>query len=196
MTDLVTTPNTETVVTAVQVTAESVETNPQPAADEFDKDRAMQTIHKQREEAKALKAQLKEFEALKAEKTKRDEAEMTEFQKLQKQAAELANNNAKLAADILRRDVIAETGLPAVFASRLQGTTKEEMLADAEELKKALPTIQTKAPHLSPTNPANAQVVETEAQKRERLFGRQSNVFDVSAIKQAGGGVVWPNKQE
>lgn len=191
MTD-VTTPNTETVATAVQVTAESVET--QPAVEEFDKTRAMETIHKLREVEKEAKKQQKELETLKAEKAKRDEAEMTEFQKLQKQADELAQHNAKLSADILRRDVIAESGLPSVFASRLQGSTKEEMLADAEELKKALPTIQTKAPHLPPTNPANAQSVETDAQKRERLFGRQNNIFDVNAIKESGGGVVWHDK--
>jgi hypothetical protein len=189
-------PTTETVTTAAQVQAVSdVETPTQPVEDEaFDKARAMDTIHKLREAEKEAKKQLKELEALKAEKVKRDEAEMTELQKLQKQAGELAQHNAKLAADILRRDVIAETGLPSLFASRLQGATKEEMLADAEELKKALPTIQNKAPHLPATNPANAQAVETDAQKRERLFGRQNNIFDVNAIKESGGGVVWHEK--
>lgn len=191
MTD-VTTPNTETVATAVQVTAESGET--QPAVEEFDKERAMKTIQNLRDFEKEAKKQLKELDALKADRAKKEQAEMTELQKLQKQADELAQHNAKLSADILRRDVIAESGLPPVFASRLQGSTKEEMLADAEELKKALPTIQTKAPHLPPTNPANAQSVETDAQKRERLFGRQNNIFDVNAIKESGGGVVWHDK--
>lgn len=195
MTDAVTTPNTETVEAPVQVAAVSVETNPATAGEEFDKDRAMDTIHKLRDQEKQYKKDLKELEALKAEKAKLAEAEMTEIQKLQKQADEIKAHNAKLEADILRRDVIAETGLPSFFASRLQGTTKDEMLADAEELKKQIPT-QKNTPHLSPTNPANGQAVETEAQKRERLFGRQGNIFDLNTIKERGGGVKWVDKQE
>ena len=185
-------PTTETVETPVQV-AEVTEQVPQEEA--FDKERAMRTIHTLREAEKEAKKQLKELEQLKAEKAKREEAEMTESQRLQKQAEELANQNAKLQADILRRDVIAETGLPPVFAERLKGTTKEEMLADAQELLKVLP--QTKVnPKLQPTNPANAQAAETEAQKRERLFGKQGNVFDIKAIESQGGGVVWVKPQE
>jgi len=178
---------TETVEKPVETTAQVVEQEPEEA---FDKDRAMLTIHKLREFEKNAKKELKELETLKAEKSKRDEAEMTESQRNQKRAEEAEAKAAKLEADIIRRDVIAETGLPAIFADRLKGTTKEEMLADAQELAKTLPTVKT-APHLSASNPNGASPNETDAQKRERLFGKQGNPFDMESIKAKGGGVVF-----
>lgn len=190
MTDLIEQPNTEAVA-EVQSTEATDKTE---SHDEWDKERAKATILKLREQEKETKKQLKELETLKAEKQKREEAEMTESQRLQKQAEELANQNAKLQADILRRDVVAETGIPVFLSDRLKGTTKEEMLADAQELLKNLPQAQKNAPKLPPTNPANGELVESEQQKRARLFGRQSNIFDVKAIEEAGGGVVWNQK--
>ena len=164
--------------------------------EEFDKDRAMATIKAQREQEKQLKAQLKDYERLKAEEQKRVEAAMTETEKLQKQTAELAAQNARLQGDILRRDVIAETGLPAVFADRLKGETKDEMLADAKELLKVLPAEKPKPPHLNNTSPNNANTAETDTQKRERLFGPTSqNIWDLESIKKLGGGVIY-NKEK
>ena len=184
-------PTTETVETLAKV-AEVTEpvTPPAPVEEPFDKDRAMNTIHNLREVEKQAKKDAKELEQLRADKTKRDEAEMTELQKFQKAANDREAENAKLKADILRRDVISETGLPATFADRLKGTTKEELLADAQELVKTLPTLKV-APHVPPTNPNNANPSETEAAKRERLFGKQGNPFDYDQIKAKGGGVVW-----
>jgi hypothetical protein len=188
MTDVTPAP-TETVVEPVQVTAPVVETPEEP----FDKDRAMRTIHALREAEKEAKKQFKELEILKAEKEQRTLAEMTEAQKLQKQAEDASKEVAALKADILRRDVIAETGLPAAFAERLKGSTKEELLEDAKQLKALLPTAQP-APHINATNPNGASVNETDAQMRERLFGRQGNPFDPANVKAKGGGVVWNQK--
>jgi hypothetical protein len=163
----------------------------------FDKDRAMRTIHNLREIEKQAKKNERELEQLRAEKQKRDEAEMTEAQRLQKQAEELSAKNAKLEADLLRRDVVAEKNLPPILAERLQGTTKEEMLADADKLLKALP-LSKAAPKIPATNPNNGNITETEQQKRERLFGRQTNIFDADAIREGGGGVFWgsPSNKE
>lgn len=191
MTDLIEQPNTEAVAEVETTKATEV---PTESPDEWDKERAKATILKLREQEKQDKKALKELETLKAEKQKREEAEMTESQRLQKQADELVNQNAKLQADILRRDVVAETGLPVFLSDRLKGTTKEEMLLDAQELLKNLPQAQKNAPKLPPTNPANGELVENEAQKRTRLFGNQTNVFDIKAIQEAGGGVVWHQK--
>ena len=163
---------------------------PETPVEEWDKERAKATILKLRESEKQAKKDAKELEQLKAEKSKRDEAEMTESQRNQKRAEEAEAKNTKLETDIIRRDVIAETGLPALFTDRLKGTTKEEMLADAQELAKTLPTIKT-APKVPPTNPSNADTNETDHQKRERLFGKQGNPFDMETIKAKGGGVVW-----
>jgi hypothetical protein len=182
-------PTTETVATAAQVVANTESTTEEA----FDKERALRTIHAQREEMKEAKAQLKELAQLKAEAAKRAEAEMTEAERLKKQAADAQEENARLKIDILRRDVVAETGLSAIFADRLKGDTKEAMLADAQEIMKALS--QTKVnPKVPATNPANGEMVENDATKRARLFGTQNNVFDIESIKAQGGGVVWNTK--
>jgi hypothetical protein len=169
-----------------QATQEAQPAGDQP--DEFDKDRAMETIHKLREIEKQSKKDAKELARLKAEEQKRIEASMTEQERLQKERDELAKESAQLKADIMRRDVIAETGLPPQLADRLKGETLEELKADAEGLLKLLP--KTKSTQ-SVTNPANASNEETEAQMRERLYGQGIDVFDVKSIKAKGGGVFW-----
>jgi hypothetical protein len=166
------------------------EITPQPAEEVFDKDRAMDTIHKLREVEKQAKKEKQELEQLRADKAKRDEAEMTEAQRLQKQKADVEAENARLKADLLRREVIAEVNLPSTLADRLQGTTKEELLADAKKLAELLPKTK-QAPTLNATNPPNGQGAETDAQKRERLFGKPLDIFDKETIERAGGGVVW-----
>lgn len=170
--------------------AEVTEVTAETPVEEWDKERAKATILKLRAEEKEVKKQLKELETLKAEKASREEAEMTESQKATKRAEDAEAKALKLETDILRRDVIAEAGLPAVFTDRLKGITKEEMLADAQELAKTLPQLKA-APHVPPTNPNNANIKETDAAKRERLFGKQGNPFDMETIKAQGGGVVW-----
>ena len=167
----------------------------QSAEEPFDKERAMATIKNLREIEKQAKKDKAELEKLRAEEQKRIEAEMSETERLSKQAQEAQARAAQLEAELLRRDVITETGLPPVLAERLKGSTKEEMLADAEALKKALPLTKV-APHIQPNNPANGEKKETDAEMRERLFGKQGNVFDMNAIKKGGGGVVWPETQE
>ena len=163
--------------------------------EQWDKARAADTIKAQREEAKQLKAQLKELEALKAEKRAKEDAELTELQRLQKQAAELQAERNRLALDLLRRDVVNETGLPAAFADRIKGDTKDAMLADAQEILKLLPQqpqTQTKTPPNVPaTNPNGANLTESEAQMRQRLFGKTGSIFDVEEAKRNGGGVIF-----
>lgn len=161
--------------------------------EEFDKERAMNTIRQLREIEKKAKADAKELEKLKAEEQKRKDAELSEVERLKKQADELTKAKAELELSIMRRDVISKTGLPAVFADRLKGATKEEMLADAETLKKSLP--QIKQPGQTVTNPGNASQTETEAQMRERLFGKNARIFDLNEIKKGGGGVVFNSKE-
>jgi len=169
----------------------------EPPIEQWDPERAKATILAQRAEEKKLKDQLKDYERLKAEETERVEAQMSKAEKATKRAEKLEADNAKLTMDILRRDVVAETGLPAVFADRLKGETKEAMLEDAKELLKVLPAEKTKPPHLNNTAPNNATTTETEAQKRERLLGNQSvNIFDPAFVQERGGGVRITTKEE
>ena len=159
--------------------------------EEWDKERAAATIKAQRAENAELKRKEKELERLQAEEKKRAEAEMTVAQRAEKRAEEAEAKAAKLEADAMRRSVADEVGLPATLTDRLKGTTKEEVLKDAQELLKTLPTLKV-APHIKATNPPNADKAETREQQRERLFGRNKNVFgDVDAIREHGGGVVW-----
>ena len=181
-------PQAETAST-LPVAEPQVETPEEP----FDKDRAMKTITNLREFEKTAKRELKELETLKAEKKQREEAAMSETERLTKQARELADKNAKLEGDILRRDVISETGLPASFADRLKGATRDELLADAQELAKTLPQLKV-APKLPPTNPSNSQPIDSEAVLRQTLFGGNSTRLDKEGLKRLGGGVVWNDK--
>lgn len=192
----VTNPNTETVTNTTQTVVPSEPqtpvTPPAEATEEFDKERAMKTISTLREIEKQAKKDAKELQELRAKEQKRVEAEMTETQRLQKQLADAEAKNAEIAANLLRRDVIAEVNLPSIFADRLHGTTKEELLEDAKKLAELLPKQQPKtAPTLGATNPANGQLNETDAQRRERLFGKQGNPFDLEEIKKRGGGVIF-----
>lgn len=185
MTDEVITP-AETVEKPAPETPEVVESKEEP----FDKDRAMSTIQKLREIEKKAKQDAKELEQLKAEKSKREEAEMTESQRNAKRAEEAEARAKQLETDVMRRDVIAETGLPAIFTDRLKGTTKEEMLADAQELAKTLPTLKA-PPKLPPTNPSNPDTGDSEAQVRQLLFGTNAGKLDMQTIEKLGGGVKW-----
>jgi len=180
---------TETVEKPAETAEQVVEKQEEP----FDQERAMRTIHALREIEKKAKQDAKELEQLKAEKSKRDEAEMTESQRNQKRAEEAEAKAQKLETDVMRRDVIAETGLPVIFTERLKGTTKEEMLADAQELAKTLPTLKA-PPKLPPTNPSNADTSGSEAELREKLGWSSAGKMDMKTIERLGGGVVWKDK--
>jgi hypothetical protein len=63
-----------------------------------------------------------------------EDANKSETQKLQDKAAESDKRAAEAEARALRLEVASEKGLTAKQASRLVGTTKEELEADADEL--------------------------------------------------------------
>lgn len=166
----------------------------QPPEDAFDKERAMETIRKLRDIEKQYHKDQKEFERLKAEEQKRLDAQLSEAERLKKERDELATRAANLELSMLRRDVISETGLPAVFAERLKGSTKDEMLEDAKKLMEALP--KTPKAVQAAINPGAASPNETDAQKRERLFGPSGvDIFNVEKIEKMGGGVVMLTKE-
>jgi len=166
----------------------------------FDADRAMRTIETLRAEIKELKPKAKLADELSEAEKQRKEAEMTELQKLE---AKLKAAEAKLAAaelTELKRSVAAEVGLPAAFAERLQGDTREALLEDAKNLLEALPKpAPPKAPAVSPTSPgAGASVEKTIDQRRGEVYGTNFDPLDPGYALKHGGGVVWTkgdNKQ-
>jgi hypothetical protein len=82
----------------------------------WDPERAMRKISKVNSENKAL----------------RDRA--TKAEEKAKSADDLTKENGGLKATVLQLEVGYELGLPMAIAKRLQGSTREEMLADAEAL--------------------------------------------------------------
>ena len=168
------------------------------AAEDFDKERAMNTIKAQREAeraalAKAEKLQ-KEIEKYQEAERKRKEAEMTETEKLK---AQLEEREAKLKAlefAQLQRQAADKHNLPAEFAHRLKGETLEELEADAEQIAKLLPK-KTAQAVANPGDNASGKG-ETEAQQRARVYGWNTSVFDPAEIEKQGGGVHWVNKND
>lgn len=96
---------------------------------DFDADKAADRIRKLQSEAKNLRTRAKEAE----EKAKGVD--------------EKDQHIGTLEAQVLRLDVALDLGLPRQIADRLKGNTREEMLADAEELVKLLnPKTTTRKP--------------------------------------------------
>lgn len=79
----------------------------------------------------------REAAALRAKASKLDEIEeasKTEQQKALDRAAAAEKTANEATTKLLRYEVAAAKGVPAKLAGRLQGTTKEEMEADADDL--------------------------------------------------------------
>jgi predicted RNase H-like nuclease (RuvC/YqgF family) len=124
------------------------------------------------EEAQRVHKKLEDFET--AEKQKKD-AEMTEMEKLQASIVEKENDLKKTTSELeqlklneKKREIAEEVGLPTLFALRIQGTTPEEMKADAMVLLGAIPKIKTT---INATNPGNNSLSdkETDEERRKRL---------------------------
>lgn len=160
----------------------------------FDPARAQALIEKLKKENSELKPKAKLADELTAKEKQKADAELTEVERLRNQLAEQAKTNLSTMAE----NAALLHGLPKEWADRLKGSTKADLEADAAEFAKLIPAnLQKQAPKINTTNPANPQTAETEAQQRERLFGKQNaNVFDINHIKEHGGGVLDWNKKE
>ncbi|WP_305780014.1 capsid assembly scaffolding protein Gp46 family protein [Nocardia nova] len=89
------------------------------------------------------------FDDLKAKASKYDEleeAKKTNEQRLSDQLTAAQKRVEELELDKLRNTVAADKGLPAKFARRLTGTTREELEADADDLLDSLPKPEPKVP--------------------------------------------------
>lgn len=148
--------------------AQVADTQEEPK-EEFDKDRAMNTIKKLRDEEKQWHKERKELEALKAEKNKAEEAKLDEVQKAIKRAEEAESKAQRLERESLQRKAAEELGLPAKIAGRIQGDTYEAMIEDAKTLLDVMP--KKSAPNLPANNPAATNAGETDEQRRSRLLG-------------------------
>lgn len=188
----------ETPAETQAVEATEVKNTPEATADvteEFDKDRAMDTIRKLRDVEKQYKQEKKELERLKADEARRKEAEMSETEKLKARADKLEAELTQERSERLRLKVASKYNLDAL-ASRLKGETEEELEADAQELAKLLPTKteEKKQPQLKATDIANGQNGKTDAQRRAEIYNRGASPFDTANAKANGGGVFFTEK--
>ena len=165
---------------------------PEVEAEEFDKERALDTIKKLREfekESKRLSKQVEQYE--KAEK-ERKQAEMSEIDRLKAQYEEAAVQLQTLQTNELKRQAAAKHNLPDVLAARLQGSTLEEFEADAEELAKTLPKSSVK---MGATNPGAAPAKQTDDELRAKLWNNRPT-FDRAWAESHGGGVIEITKED
>lgn len=126
----------------------------------------------------------KKLEAFEKAQADREQAEMTEAQKLKLALDQATSELSTLKTNETKRRIAAELKLPEALALRIQGTTEEDMRADAKALLEALPKPAAQNPGAA--NPGtNGSVKETREQLRERLLGR------VMENPLSGGGVVW-----
>jgi hypothetical protein len=177
-------------------------TNDAPDVPEWVKDPAkayaeIQKLRGGEAEARQTKKRLAELEA--QAKTAEDQrlADQQKWQELaEKRERELAQvrEQAKAAElTALRLRISTELGLPPALAERLKGETEDDLRADAEALKALLPAPvqqQPPAPGARPTTsavPGGPPARETDDQRRARLFGASTTMFDRSK-----GGVVLP----
>jgi hypothetical protein len=163
------------------------------------------------------KEKYKDYATLKAaadELAKIKDAQLSETEKLNKRLAELeaAKQQAETRAreTLIRSAVISEAaklnfndpedayrlidmaGVTIADSGKVEGAS--EAVKALAESRKYL--IKNNNPNLSTFNPAGGGIaVETDAQKRARIYGSGGGIFDVSRAEQNGGGVVWPKGQ-
>lgn len=113
----------------------------------------------------------KKLEALEQVEKDRADAEKSETEKLRDQLAEANTKLAKIEREGKQRLIADRVGLPAVFATRIQGETPEEMEADAKTLLEAMPKKSVTSQHSTNPNGDNSDNRETDDQRRKRLLG-------------------------
>jgi len=125
---------------------EAEATGETPEAEAFDAVRAKALINKLRDENKELRKLAKDVDVLKLQASQAEEARMAQDKKWEelanKRAKELEDARRELAVSEIKRlrvQVVASKGLNPAFAERLQGTTLEEIEADADALLALFP---------------------------------------------------------
>lgn len=116
--------------------------------------RALDAERKARREAEA---KLKEYEPLVAKAREFEESQKTELQKLTEQLDEARADAATAQQHALRLEVGTAKGLPPELISRLEGSTKEQLEADADVLAKLVPPRDTD-PNLGPHGSGPSQL--------------------------------------
>ena len=114
----------------------------EPKADDELGDAGKRALQSERDARKVAEAKVKEYE----------DAQKTQVERDAEKNAELVKTSTENATKVLRYEAAEQAGLPLAAASRLQGSTLDELVKDAEVLK-ALGIGKTEAAHESPGTP-------------------------------------------
>jgi hypothetical protein len=99
-----------------------------PKTRKGDKDAVLADLAKERRERQKLQNELKKLQ----------ERDLSELERAQRQAADATKRLEQLEVESLRQRVALKAGIPAEHIHRLQGSTEQELAADAAELAKLL----------------------------------------------------------
>jgi hypothetical protein len=181
----------------------------QDAQDDQDNQQALneKALKDARSEAAKYRKRLRELEAA---HQAREEAELSESEKQARrmqqleqalEEREVTTRRLALESAVAVRSnslgiVDAEVAVALLDSSSLEfddaGRPDPESLDNAlRRLLKAKPYLKTQPPASSPANPARGEPIgETDAQRRARLYGGNSGIFDAEKARRMGGGVV------
>ena len=89
-------------------------------------------------ERKRARQAEKELKAIREQLKEREDADKSELERLQERAAQEEKRAEDAEAKVIRSEVAAAKGLSAAQAKRLVGSTREELEADADEMRTEL----------------------------------------------------------
>lgn len=121
--------------------------------DVFDAERAKRELNKKNNEAANLRKRLKELEPLAAKAKELEDASKTESERLSERATSAEAKASKAEAEAMRLRVALSKGLTLSQVKRLQGTTEEELEADADEYLEELGAKKEDPPPRVPGKP-------------------------------------------
>lgn len=163
-----------------------------------DPEKAYEEIKKLREESAQHRTKARDVEtrlkAIEDERKLGEEKQLADQENWKALAERRAEELAK-AAEVARlaqaKAIVLEFGLPKELAGRLQGTTEDELRADAESLAALIPKPDEKktAPggrqgSTTTSVPGGSPAKETDAQRRARLQGGGgSNMFSGGEVR-------------
>jgi len=99
-----------------------------------EEDQTAQHLKAARAEAKEWRAKFQEAQGRLSKLDELEDASRSELEKAANRAAKAEQAAQSASLEALRWQVAAERGLPAALARRLQGSTKAELEADADDL--------------------------------------------------------------
>ena len=106
----------------------------QEDTEQWDEDRAKAELRKKNSENQSLRQRLKDAEAKAAKLDEIEDAKKPEIERITTERDTAVQKSQGLEAKLLRHEVALSKGLTANQAARLQGSTLEELEADADEL--------------------------------------------------------------